>query len=94
MIKTFKNKALKDCYNKGDVSKLPPAFKEKIIDLMFLLQTAPSLNDLKKSDGSLHELKGNRKNEWSLNVSANFRLTFQWKDGDVFDLDLEDYHKK
>ena len=92
MIKSFKSKALRDCYDKGDVSKLPSAYKEKIIDLMFLLQTAPSLNDLKKTDGSLHELKGTRKNEWALKVSGNYRLTFQWKDGDVLDLNLEDYH--
>jgi len=41
---------------------------------------------------NLHELKGNRKGTFAVQVSGNWRVTFQLSDGDVFDVDYEDYH--
>jgi len=32
------------------------------------------------------------KGRWSIKVSGNWRLTFEFKDGDVYVLDYEDYH--
>jgi plasmid maintenance system killer protein len=32
------------------------------------------------------------KGVWSLNVTRNWRLTFQIKDGEIWDIDYEDYH--
>jgi toxin HigB-1 len=39
-----------------------------------------------------HELKGDRQGTWSVTVNGNWRLTFTFKDGDAYDVDLEDYH--
>jgi proteic killer suppression protein len=40
----------------------------------------------------LHELKGQRKGTWSVNLSGNWRITFGFRGGDAYDVDLEDYH--
>lgn len=40
----------------------------------------------------LHQLKGDRKNEWSVSVSKNWRVTFKFVDGDAYDVNYEDYH--
>ena len=40
----------------------------------------------------IHQLKGDREGTWSISVSGNWRLTFDIEDGEVCDLDLEDYH--
>ena len=40
----------------------------------------------------IHELKGERAGTWSISVSGNWRLTVRLRDGDIVDLDLEDYH--
>lgn len=40
----------------------------------------------------LHELKGNRRGEWSIYVTGNRRVTFKFEDGYAYDVDLEDYH--
>jgi proteic killer suppression protein len=40
----------------------------------------------------LHELKGARKGIWSVTISGNWRMTFSFRDGDAYDVDLEDYH--
>jgi proteic killer suppression protein len=39
-----------------------------------------------------HQLAGDRKGIWSLHVTRNWRLTFQIKDGQIWDVDYEDYH--
>ena len=40
-----------------------------------------------------HQLKGKRKGTYAMSVSGNYRITFRWDDGDVVDVDFEDYHE-
>ena len=40
----------------------------------------------------VHRLSGDRRNEWSVSVSANWRITFEEQDGVIGRLNLEDYH--
>ncbi len=40
----------------------------------------------------LHMLKGDRKDTWSVQVSANWRVTFQFVRQHVEYVDYEDYH--
>ena len=56
------------------------------------LDTASSIDDMDIPGYRLHPLKGDRKGLWSISVSGNWRLTFQFTDGNVFILDYEDYH--
>jgi proteic killer suppression protein len=41
---------------------------------------------------NLHALKGNRKGTHGVKVSGNWRVTFKIIDGDVVDVNYEDYH--
>jgi len=40
----------------------------------------------------LHPLKGDLRGIWSLTVRANWRIIFRFEGGDVWDLELTDYH--
>ncbi|MDE0196955.1 MAG: type II toxin-antitoxin system RelE/ParE family toxin [Caldilineaceae bacterium] len=40
----------------------------------------------------VHRLSGERRNEWSVSVSGNWRITFEERDGGVERVNLEDYH--
>ena len=40
----------------------------------------------------LHALKGNLKGYWSVTVKANWRIIFRFEAGDVYDVELIDYH--
>ena len=39
----------------------------------------------------VHRLSGERRNEWSVSVSANWRITFEERDGGIERLNLEDH---
>ncbi len=40
----------------------------------------------------LHPLKGDRKGVWAVDVRRNWRITFRFENGDVCDVNYEDYH--
>lgn len=40
----------------------------------------------------LHLIEGERRGTWSVRVSGNWRVTFQFHDGDAELVDYEDYH--
>jgi len=40
----------------------------------------------------LHGLKGNRKGQWAVSVSGNWRVVFEFEGGDATNVDLVDYH--
>jgi proteic killer suppression protein len=40
----------------------------------------------------LHPMKGEYKGFWAVDVSANWRVVFRLEDGELYDVDLIDYH--
>jgi proteic killer suppression protein len=64
------------------------------IDLLLALNVAKSLKDLSplKSVG-LDKLKGDRRNQWAMTVNARWRICFEFRDGDAFEVEIVDYHR-
>lgn len=60
--------------------------------LLDALDEAKSVEDLRFPGAGLHRLTGNRKDTWSVKVTANLRFTFRFESGNAFDVNLEDYH--
>ena len=56
------------------------------------LDTAQNIEDMEIPGYRLHPLKGRAKERWSISVSGNWRLTFEFKDGNAYILDYEDNH--
>jgi proteic killer suppression protein len=56
------------------------------------LDDARKPQDLQSPGYRLHPLKGDRKGFWSIWISANWRITFRFEDGDAYEVDLVDYH--
>jgi proteic killer suppression protein len=40
----------------------------------------------------LHKLAGARKDQWAVTVNGPWRICFRFKDGDVWDVEIVDYH--
>jgi proteic killer suppression protein len=62
--------------------------------LLAVLNAATSLNDLSplKSVG-LHKLTGDRKGQWAMTVNGPWRICFEFRKGDAYNVDVVDYHK-
>jgi toxin HigB-1 len=92
VIDSIAHKGLKRFYRNGDRSGLAPDLVERIAAILAALDEAVVIGDLDRPSFRLHPLKGDRKGCWSVTVRANWRIVFLFKDGDVRDVDLVDYH--
>ena len=92
MIKSFKHKGLKNYFESGTTRGIQAAHAKKLRLQLAALDTATSIDDMDIPGYQLHPLKGNRKGLWSVSVSGNWRVTFEFSDGNAFILDYEDYH--
>ncbi len=58
-----------------------------------MLDAAPSLQAISplRSVG-LHKLKGNRGGQWAITVNGPWRICFRFRDANVYDVEIVDYH--
>ncbi len=92
MIKSIKHKGLEKFFKTGNASGIQQAHKKKLRMRLTALHTATVIQDMDLPCFRLHQLKGKMDGSWSIDVSGNWRLTFEFDDGDVFLLDYKDYH--
>ena len=65
---------------------------EKIEVILADLDAAGSIEHMKRPGYRLHQLTGNLKGFHAVVVSGNWRITFRFEEGDVYDADLAEYH--
>ena len=92
MIKSFKHKGLRRYYETGSTRGIQAQHAKRLRMQLAALDTAMEISDLDIPGYGLHPLKGNRKGIWAITVSGNWRLTFEFSDGNAYLLDYEDYH--
>ncbi len=91
----FRHKGLRQLHEEGSAKGVPSAMADKLRKLLFALETAETLEQLRRFPGwKLHPLKGDRKGSWSLTVTGNWRLIFSYDEqtNTASDIDLIDYH--
>jgi len=92
MIKSIRHKGLRRLYDTGATSGVQPSHVKRLRMQLAALDTAQVIDDLSVPSFTLHPLKGEMLGRWSISVNGNWRLTFEFIDGNVFVLDYEDYH--
>ena len=54
---------------------------------------ASAIEDLQNPPGNrLEKLKGDRKDQWSIRISGQYRVCFRWDGKDAWDVEVVDYH--
>jgi len=92
VIKSFRHKGLRRFFETGSKSGVQAKHAGRLRLQLTALDTAQSVDDMDIPGYRLHRLKGRSKGRWSIWVSGNWRLTFEFRDGNVHVLDYEDYH--
>jgi proteic killer suppression protein len=96
MILNFQDRTTEDIYN-GDDTKaarsIPRTIWKVAARKLDLLNAARDVQDLKVPPGNrLEMLKGNRKGWYSIRINDQYRIVFQWNDGNARDVGIVDYH--
>lgn len=92
MIKSFKHKGLEKFFTTGSKAGIQAKHAEKLTDRLAFLHAATCVEDMEKPGYRLHALEGNLKGLWAVDVSANWRIVFEFIDGDAYIVNYEDYH--
>lgn len=92
MIRNFKHKGLRQLFETGNRRGVQPDLARRIRTLLDWLAAAAEIRDLNMPGFGLHELKGDRAGTWAIKVNKNWRISFRFVAGEVYDVDLEDYY--
>lgn len=92
MIKTFKDAESCALFQGERVSRFVN-IETVALRKLAMLNRATCLNDLRNPPGNrLEQLKGNRADCYSIRINGQFRLCFQFSQGNAFDVEIIDYH--
>jgi proteic killer suppression protein len=94
VIKSFASSATRRFYELGKLSGFGGLDIVAAHELLAMLDAAMNLSELGnlRSIG-LHKLKGNRRRQWAMTINGRWRLCFEFRDGDAFNVEIVDYHR-
>jgi toxin HigB-1 len=92
MIKSFRHKGLRSLFESGKAAGVQASHVKRLRMQLAALDTAQVIDDMDIPGFLLHSLKGEMRGRWSITVNGNWRLTFEFEDGNAYILDDEDYH--
>ena len=92
MITSFRHKGLRNYFESGRLAGIQPAHAKRLKMQLAALDTAQTIDDMDIPGFRLHQLKGIDEGRWSIWVNGNWRVTFEFENGNAMILDYEDYH--
>jgi proteic killer suppression protein len=91
MIKTFRSRALKALWSKGDASKIAPDLVRRVRVCLSTLNAAPVPEGMNIPGFDFHRLRG-KPLRYTVHVNGPWCITFGWEGEDAVEVDLENYH--
>ena len=93
MIKSFGDKETEKVFNQVYSRKLPGLIQDRALKKLIILNSAESEKDLQVPVSNHFEyLKGSRMGECSIRINEQWRICFKFKNGNAYDVSIEDYH--
>jgi proteic killer suppression protein len=93
MIRSFKSKETEKIFIRLRSRKLPQDIQQVAYRKLRMLNNAVNLNDLRIPPANrLEKLSGDRKGQYSIRINDQWRICFEWRDGDLHNVEITDYH--
>jgi len=94
MIESFKSKALKRYWTKGDETGIRADWRNRVRLILSRLDVVRTPDEMNSPGLGFHALSGDKAGRYSVTVSRNWRITFAWRGENAAEVDMEDYHGK
>jgi proteic killer suppression protein len=93
VIRSFRYREIERIWH-GEIShKVPRAIQRVARRKLRMLNNAQNLIDLRVPPSNrLERLKGNRKGQYSIRINRQWRICFEWRNGDAQRVEIVDYH--
>ena len=92
MIKKFKNKGLKELFFDGRTAKIDSKMQARCVEVLNVIHRANNVQALNLPGYNLHQLKQYNPIRFSIWISGQWRITFEFEKGDAYRVDFEQYH--
>lgn len=93
MIKSFGNRDTERLFRREPVRRYPADLRRVMLRKLVAVDAAEALDDLRVPPGNrLEKLKGDRVGQHSIRVNDQWRICFNWKDGNAHEVEIVDYH--
>jgi len=93
MIKSFKSKETEKVFARQRSHKLPQDIQQRAYRKLRMLNNSKDINDLRIPPANrLEKLKGNREGQYSIRINNQWRICFDWYNGDAANVEIADYH--
>jgi proteic killer suppression protein len=93
VIRSFRDRDTERLARREPVRRWGPDVRRLALRKLRMLDAAVSLDDLRVPPGNrLEKLRGDRAGQWSVRVNDQWRLCFEWRESDAYDVELVDYH--
>jgi toxin HigB-1 len=94
LIRSWRNVATRKVWEGERPNRCHGLDFEAAVDLLLALNVAKTLRDLSplKSVG-LHKLEGDRGDQWVTTVNGPWRICFDFRKGDAYEVEIVDDHK-
>ena len=93
MIHSFQDTEAEKIFNRQRPRRLPPEIQQVALRKLRMLNRAVSLQDLRVPPANrLERLTGSRANQYSTRINDQWRICFEWLEGNAFNVEIVDYH--
>jgi proteic killer suppression protein len=93
MIRSFKDDEAQKIFDRQRSLKLDQSIQRVAYRKLRMLHNSKTLVDLRAPPANrLEQLKGNRKGQYSIRINDQYRICFEWKEGDAYQVEIADYH--
>ena len=93
MIKSFKDAETEKVYQRQFSRKLPSDIQQIALRKLRMLNNAQDINDLRIPPANhLEKLSGSREGQYSIRINDQWRICFEWLEGDAYQVEIVDYH--
>jgi toxin HigB-1 len=93
VIKSFADKRTESIYLRQSDKRLPTETQQAALRKLRMLNNAKSIQDLRSPPGNrLEKLKGDRAGQYSIRINDQWRVCFEWRDDNAYEVEITDYH--
>jgi toxin HigB-1 len=93
VIKTFKDGETQKVFLRELSLKLPLSIQQTALRKLRMLNNADTIEDLRIPPANhLEKLKKDRTGQHSIRINNQWRVCFEWRDNNAYNVEIADYH--
>ncbi len=93
VIKSFRDSPTERLWNEERNRSFPVDLQRPALRKLQMLNAAAVLDDLIVPPGNrLERLQGDRKGQYSIRINDQYRICFEWREGNAYAVEITDYH--